>query len=1004
MKHKLSKKTKIFLSVASAITANTAITTLLTSCSLSNKIDDIGGFDKEYGINNATYTRMEDDFEILYRSQLEQRKESGDIDDDAYDSNLYAFQNKLNSLHTSLYSGKNKTLSYTIKTNVLRDYARDNYGIRLSRQSSVILNEAIKDIKSSILSSVLLMCKEYGITDTSEYYDGANTKLNELEKEAKTKYGDTDVVSIIQYIQSGMTTCFNGICEELDCLATQQQLKQFIEKYSINVKEDITDDYCWDKLFFKYGEGNKEISAEDFNNIFEISCEDSDPQNSYGSYTFTSRKTVKFKSNIIPGYTLKPILVKMNGDPYTNTYSIDVDYTLVNDSYINNENVAQLTAHSSALKNKSFYEDENKSIFDLNASDEEREYTNYVLPITKEYEEKQINAAYFNNENFKFSWSTSKEYGYDDFWTEANENGEYKSKLNVASLATSGMMINGVLLSEILNQAGKISLSGGSYELNSIEKSEGSDTKQWKLIVDNSEIKSKDIRWELVPATTAELPNSISITNGVVSWTNQIVAGTYQFCILANYKKTKIQSAPITLTISSKESKNIENFNHNIKSTLFDENTIDQKLLDFVNNVSFSLDYTENDYDTDIDGKKGEIQVDNFNISYVNSNNTFKAPNLINEVISNAINSDSAITSRYSNNLYFDMSLNYNFASSARLRNTLSFFENVSSTSKHVGNMYTAGKIMFSICGLLEIAIIIYLISRCIKGASDKFLIVALACILILFIPLGYFISLATEVRVYISDSLKWCKSSSQNDGNRTRFDKKLIDDQKYFSSANGEDQFNKLSNKEIRSLANFYTNFYIKPDNYNKSDEKFANTPYRMYEEYFEFNDKLKEATEHLFGVLVSGFVLVSISLVASIALLCYALCGSKTRRRIYLGNKELDTNKINAEFDNDTSIITKEGEELPELKFGNDTQTVEEVAKRHWNIDNVNKVVQDGGIDVVDLSNYKPVNNQSGIKDIEPYIDRKYINSENYDFLGMKDGFAYFVNLTYIKINLLS
>jgi len=93
----------------------------------------------------------------------------------------------------------------------------------------------------------------------------------------------------------------------------------------------------------------------------------------------------------------------MNGDPFTNTYSIDVDYTLVNSDYINNKNVAQLTAHSSALKNKSFYEDENISIFDLNASDEEREYTNYVLPITKEYEEEQINATYFDNENFKFS-------------------------------------------------------------------------------------------------------------------------------------------------------------------------------------------------------------------------------------------------------------------------------------------------------------------------------------------------------------------------------------------------------------------------------------------------------------------------------------------------------------------------------------------------------------------------------------------------------------------------
>ena len=72
-------------------------------------------------------------------------------------------------------------------------------------------------------------------------------------------------------------------------------------------------------------------------------------------------------------------------------------------NYINNENVAKLTAHSSALKNKSFYEDENTSIFDLNTSDEEREYTNYVLPITKEYEQQQINATYFNNENFEFS-------------------------------------------------------------------------------------------------------------------------------------------------------------------------------------------------------------------------------------------------------------------------------------------------------------------------------------------------------------------------------------------------------------------------------------------------------------------------------------------------------------------------------------------------------------------------------------------------------------------------
>jgi hypothetical protein len=92
----------------------------------------------------------------------------------------------------------------------------------------------------------------------------------------------------------------------------------------------------------------------------------------------------------------------MNGDPYTNVYSIDVDYTLVNINYKDDEKVAELTAHSSQLKDKSFYEDENISIFDLNANESEREYTNYELPITIEYEKEQINETYFN-QDFKFT-------------------------------------------------------------------------------------------------------------------------------------------------------------------------------------------------------------------------------------------------------------------------------------------------------------------------------------------------------------------------------------------------------------------------------------------------------------------------------------------------------------------------------------------------------------------------------------------------------------------------
>jgi uncharacterized membrane protein (DUF485 family) len=133
---------------------------------------------------------------------------------------------------------------------------------------------------------------------------------------------------------------------------------------------------------------------------------------------------------------------------------------------------------------------------------------------------------------------------------------------------------------------------------------------------------------------------------------------------LANYKETKIQTPLITLTISSEQLGNVESFDYNVKNSLYDEYTIDQKLIDFVNNVYFSLDYTENDYDTEReDHKKGVINVDDFAIGYKNSKNTFKASNAINEAISGAINNDSGITKHLSDNLYENMKATYDYVS-----------------------------------------------------------------------------------------------------------------------------------------------------------------------------------------------------------------------------------------------------------------------------------------------------------------------------------------------------
>ena len=145
---------------------------------------------------------MEEDFKALYESQLDDKKIAGEIDDDTYNLQLTTFQNKLNSLHTSLYSDENKTLSYTIRTNILRNFARQKYGIRLSRQSNVSLSVAISGIKNSIINSVLLLCKEYKITDTDKYRKNAETEFDKLYKEAIAEYGEDDVVSIVQYVQN----------------------------------------------------------------------------------------------------------------------------------------------------------------------------------------------------------------------------------------------------------------------------------------------------------------------------------------------------------------------------------------------------------------------------------------------------------------------------------------------------------------------------------------------------------------------------------------------------------------------------------------------------------------------------------------------------------------------------------------------------------------------------------------------------------------------------------
>ena len=92
-------------------------------------------------------------------------------------------------------------------------------------------------------------------------------------------------------------------------------------------------------------------------------------------------------------------------------------------------------------------------------------------------------------------------------------------------------------------------LDGGSLSLQGKTSTAGQDQGVWKLYSESQEIQS-GITWKLTSATAEELPDSIWINDGVVSWTDQIEVGTYQFYVVATYNDKEVKTNVINLLIT----------------------------------------------------------------------------------------------------------------------------------------------------------------------------------------------------------------------------------------------------------------------------------------------------------------------------------------------------------------------------------------------------------------------------------------------------------------------
>ena len=630
---KLSKKLKTLLWTSSALILNTAIASSLTSCSLFKKdiIDDIGGYDKKYGITQATYDKMESDFKEIYETNLETKHKQGEINDDQHESNLSSFRSRLNNFHNNMNSKENKTYSYTIKTGTLKNFAKDNYGIRLARYTGANLDDEISQIKNSMLVNLTMMINEYNVGNPSELKTKASSTFNDIVYEAK-KHNPDDIVSIVQEVQENMIGCFTNIYKEMDLIATQKQLDDFLSNINVKVKDDVlkgkTEKYCWDKLGYKK---DAVIPTNDFNNILDIEVKDHIP-NLKSSLNDESSKIIEYSEDMITGYTLKPIVYDMVGDPTKNEYYIKVDFTLVNNRYKNDKDVDEVTAHSAKIKNGSIYdvihENDDTSIFDINNTDEDREPSSFELPITKEFEKQQIKETYFYNDVFDFTWSKSDDYGIDNFWVKNNVGTFDENKL-----ANTGMIVGGESLSNLLYQS-QFSLSGGSLELKGYTDKAGSDENNWRLYKGVQEIDPKKIQidsFKLKAAT--ELPNLITISNddGRVTWDKNITPGTYKFYVVATYVKEKdnpneetvickCKSDIITLKIINENNSNVVNqdvyLDNDIKFNDESDENKQLKLIDFVKYTDFWLDFEEIDKGATASQTKDEIKINEFKFAY----------------------------------------------------------------------------------------------------------------------------------------------------------------------------------------------------------------------------------------------------------------------------------------------------------------------------------------------------------------------------------------------------
>lgn len=134
------------------------------------------------------------------------------------------------------------------------------------------------------------------------------------------------------------------------------------------------------------------------------------------------------------------------------------------------------------------------------------------------------------------------------YWTNQVRAG--KHKFTVIAVYNNKEIESNEIVTLTIGDKVNYSVRGGSTTLSGKAGTNGSDEKgKWILYIDNEE--KTPSKWGLESTIEGEeLPGTIKINNGIVSWSSEITNNVYKFKVVAYYDNELIKSDEITLTIN----------------------------------------------------------------------------------------------------------------------------------------------------------------------------------------------------------------------------------------------------------------------------------------------------------------------------------------------------------------------------------------------------------------------------------------------------------------------